>query len=109
MRLPRNLTAFVFAALSFFFVQHPSRATGSAALVYRGGEQGRVIFNGRGHASKGFRCADCHTNYARTGRQLFTTHKSGRIGREDHSTNTKCFACHNGKVAFDGCPQCHTR
>jgi c(7)-type cytochrome triheme protein len=104
----RNFAAAI-AALSFCFVPHSVQATGSATIVYRGGEQGRVIFNGRAHASKGFRCADCHTDYAGTGKQLFTTHKSGRIGMEDHNTDTKCFACHNGKVAFDECSRCHSR
>ena len=79
------------------------------SLRYRGGAQGPVIFDHQLHASKGFRCNDCHTDFAGTGKQLFTTRKRGLISLADHKTDTKCFACHNGKEAFDTCEQCHRK
>lgn len=75
---------------------------------YRGGTEGRVIFDHATHASKGFVCMDCHTTFPPTGTQLFQTQKQGLISFADHSSNGKCFACHNGKIAFATCDQCHT-
>ena len=90
-------------------------------LSYRGGGHGKVVFDHQLHASEGFRCNDCHTDFARTGTQLFPTRKQGLITLADHRTATKCFACHDGKGAieeakspfydgkgaFDDCRRCH--
>jgi phosphate transport system substrate-binding protein len=69
-------------------------------LLYGGAGHGRVVFDGRIHAAKGFTCNDCHLN-------LFATHKQARITMEDHSSTRSCFACHNGEKAFNDCDQCH--
>jgi len=74
---------------------------------YRGGGQGTVTFDHAMHASKGYVCGDCHTRLPTTGTQLFQTQKQGLISVADHSSDGKCFACHNGKVAFTTCNQCH--
>lgn len=92
-------------------------------LSYRGGGQGKVVFDHQLHASEGFRCDDCHTDFARTGEQLFATRKQGLISFKDHTTGAKCFACHNadgvpadrkgasynGKGASDNCNACHRK
>jgi len=78
-----------------------------AALRYRGGAQGSVVFDHQAHASKGFRCGDCHTDFARTGKPLFATRKQGLITLADHKTGAKCFACHDSKRAFSHCGLCH--
>jgi hypothetical protein len=92
-------------------------------LSYRGGGHGKVVFDHQTHASEGFRCDDCHTDFARTGKQLFATRKQGLITFKDHTTGTKCFACHNGngvpderkgahydgKGASDNCDSCHRK
>jgi thiosulfate reductase cytochrome b subunit len=101
------LAAALLAVGACWTFETPGWATGSETLVYRGAGQGRVVFDGRAHLAKGFRCADCHTEYAGTRRQLFETRKSGRISMADHETDTRCFACHNGKVAFAECSRCH--
>jgi len=83
-------------------------ATGKGArIIYRGGREGKVVFDGRIHAGKGFTCRDCHTDYMNTGLQLFETHKKGLISFEDHEKEAKCFACHNGKTVFAECSKCH--
>jgi c(7)-type cytochrome triheme protein len=71
------------------------------------GAQGRVIFDHQLHASKGYRCNDCHTDYKGTGKHLFETRKRGLISLVDHETGVKCSACHNGKDEFDACARCH--
>jgi c(7)-type cytochrome triheme protein len=76
---------------------------------YRGGGQGTVTFDHATHASKGFVCMDCHTKFPPTGTQLFQTQKRGLFTAADHSSDGKCFACHNGKIAFAICDQCHRK
>jgi c(7)-type cytochrome triheme protein len=76
-------------------------------FTYRGGGQGPVTFDHQLHASRGLVCADCHTRLAATGEQLFQTRKEGLISAADHVGGAKCFACHNGTVAFSSCAQCH--
>ena len=75
---------------------------GGKALVYGGGGQGKVVFDGQVHASKGLTCNDCH-------RTLFQTQKKALITMEDHGTDKACFACHNGKRVFNTCTQCHRK
>jgi c(7)-type cytochrome triheme protein len=92
-------------------------------LSYRGGGRGKVVFDHQLHASEGFRCNDCHTDFSGTGKQLFATRKQGLISLADHTTGAKCFACHNGdgvpddrkgafydgKGAFIDCDGCHRK
>lgn len=75
-------------------------ATDGETILYGGGGEGRVTFDGRLHASKGYVCDDCHL-------KLFSTRKKGLITLADHKTDTACFGCHNGKVAFKKCDGCH--
>jgi len=77
------------------------------ALTYRGGGQGAVIFDHAAHAAGGFVCADCHTDYKGTGKQLFQTQKQGLIDQATHEQGTSCFACHNDAVAPKTCETCH--
>ncbi len=74
---------------------------------YRGGGQGTVTFDHGTHASRGLMCVDCHTQWPATGAQLFQTRKLGLISMADHSGDGKCFACHDGRLAFAACDQCH--
>jgi phosphate transport system substrate-binding protein len=74
----------------------------SRLLVYRGGGEGKVVFDGRTHASAGLVCNDCHLD-------LFATAKRGLITQDDHGKPRACFACHDGKRAFDTCESCHRK
>lgn len=71
-------------------------------LMYGGAGQGKVIFDGRVHASKGMVCKDCHTS-------IFKTQKKALITMDDHGSDKACFACHNGTKAFNDCAQCHRK
>ena len=78
-------------------------ATGDGkALIYGGAGQGKVIFDGREHASRGMVCSDCHT-------KIFETRKNARITMDDHNGDQACFVCHDGKKAFNHCGQCHRK
>jgi phosphate transport system substrate-binding protein len=75
-------------------------ATHDKALLYGGAGQGRVIFDGRLHASKGLVCNDCHS-------AIFATQKKALITMDDHSKAIACFVCHDGTKVFNDCEQCH--
>lgn len=77
-------------------------ATHDKALLYGGAGQGRVIFDGRLHASKGMLCNDCHG-------AIFATSKKALITMEDHEKPVACFTCHNGTKAFNDCELCHRK
>lgn len=79
------------------------------AFTYRGGGRGTVEFDHHRHASLGYVCRDCHTDFSGTGRQLFQTQKQGLIDKPSHESDQSCFACHDGKLAFDKCDDCHRR
>ncbi len=72
------------------------------ALIYGGAGQGKVIFDGRVHASQGMVCNDCHS-------AIFETRKKALISMSDHSSDKACFVCHNGKRAFNDCGRCHRK
>jgi phosphate transport system substrate-binding protein len=80
-------------------------ATGSGkVLLYGGAGQGKVIFDGRTHASAGIACNDCHTAPA-----LFQMQQQALITMDDHGRPKACFACHNGLQAFNDCEKCHRK
>jgi c(7)-type cytochrome triheme protein len=84
-------------------------ADNPAALLYRGGGEGSVVFDHRLHAAKGYCCLDCHTDFAGTGKQLFQTRKQGLIDRAVHDRDESCFVCHNNTVASNDCETCHSQ
>lgn len=74
-------------------------------VEYAGGGAGRVTFDGKVHTDKGLRCIDCHP-------KLFQMRREAKITMADHNTNKFCFACHNGKRAFqsaNNCAKCHKK
>jgi c(7)-type cytochrome triheme protein len=77
-----------------------SATPGSRVILYGGAGQGRVVFDARLHASKGILCNDCHPD-------LFATRKVALIDMAAHGSGKACFACHDGKRAFDRCEGCH--
>lgn len=98
----RRMTVCV-TVLSFVALANVALATGGGkALLYGGAGQGKVIFDGRVHAAKGFVCNDCHGD-------IFDTHKTALITMDDHSKPKACFVCHNGTKAFAECDLCHRK
>jgi phosphate transport system substrate-binding protein len=75
---------------------------GGKVLFYGGAGQGKVIFDGRTHASAGLACKDCHS-------ALFATKKQALITLADHDSPRACFGCHDGQKAFHACGGCHRR
>src|SRR5674476_1436560 len=71
---------------------------------------GKVTFDGKAHADKGLKCADCHTKP-----KLFEMKKGGdKITMAAMNEGKFCGACHNGKKAFSvkapaDCAKCHAQ
>jgi len=72
--------------------------------------QGKVTFDGKLHADKGLKCADCHTKPA-----IFKMKKgSTAMKMADLNAGKFCGECHNGAKAFKtddkaNCVKCHKK
>jgi c(7)-type cytochrome triheme protein len=72
---------------------------------FAGGAAGKVVFDGKIHADKGLKCADCHPGN-------FKMKKGGDvITMADINAGKSCGACHNGTKAFAAkdCAKCHKK
>ncbi len=70
------------------------------------GAQGKVTFDGKIHADKGFKCGDCHTKIVPMKKTSFTM--------AELNDGKGCGACHNGTKAFStkdaaNCGKCHKK
>jgi len=76
---------------------------------FEGKGAGKVVFDGKAHADKGNKCADCHQS------GLFKMKKGGdAITMKDMNEGKSCGACHNGTKAFSSkeaanCAKCHKK
>lgn len=90
-------------ALSAFAV--PSGKT----VEFDGKGAGQVVFDGKIHAEKGSKCADCHQS------GLFKMKKGSEVlTMKDMESGKNCGACHNGTKAFSVkdaafCAKCHKK
>lgn len=76
------------------------------SVEYAGGGAGKVVFDGKVHADKGGKCADCHQS------GLFKMKKGGdTLTMKDMDAGKNCGACHNGTKAFSSkdCAKCHKK
>jgi len=78
-------------------------------VEFDGKGAGKVIFDGKIHAGKGLKCADCHQS------GLFKMKKGGDVlTMKDMEAGKHCGACHNGTKAFgvkekESCAKCHKK
>ena len=69
---------------------------------------GKVVFDGKSHASAGLKCPDCHT-------KIFPMKKdAGKMKMADINAGKGCGTCHNGDKAFKAsdaanCSKCHKK
>ncbi len=72
--------------------------------------RGNVTFDGKTHADKGLKCADCHSKP-----KVFEMKKgSGKATMAAMNEGKSCGACHDGKKAFSvkapaDCAKCHKK
>jgi c(7)-type cytochrome triheme protein len=105
MKSPGILTAFFSALmLSTWSVM----AVPPGKTVEFASPMGKVIFDGKTHADKGVKCADCHTKP-----KLFAMKKGNdKVTMVAMNEGKFCGACHDGKKAFSvkvetDCVKCH--
>ena len=78
-------------------------------VEFDGKGAGKVVFDGKMHADKGLKCADCHQS------GLFKMKKGGDvITMKDMEAGKFCGGCHNGTKAFGvkdaaSCAKCHKK
>src|SRR5574340_81872 len=78
-------------------------------VEFAGGAAGKVVFDGKAHADKGNKCADCHQS------GLFKMKKGADVmTMKDMEAGKGCGACHNGTKAFSvkdaaNCAKCHKK
>lgn len=83
-------------------------AVPSGKTVEFANPRGKVTFDGKVHADKGLKCADCHTKP-----KLFEMKKGGdKMTMAAMNEGKSCGACHDGKKAFSvkapaDCVKCH--
>jgi c(7)-type cytochrome triheme protein len=78
-------------------------------VEFAGKDVGKVVFDGKVHADKGAKCADCHQS------GLFKMKKGGDVlTMKDMNEGKFCGSCHNGTKAFTvkdpaNCAKCHKK
>lgn len=96
----------VLAALTFSVGS--AMAVPSGKTVEFASSKGKVTFDGKVHADKGLKCADCHSKP-----KLFEMKKGGdKMPMAAMNDGKFCGACHDGKKAFSvkaaaDCVKCH--
>ncbi|MDH4163214.1 MAG: cytochrome c3 family protein [Nitrospirota bacterium] len=95
--------------LSFAMAATVFAVPAGKTVEFDGKGGGKVVFDGKIHADKGAKCADCHQS------GLFKMKKGGDvITMKDMEAGKNCGACHNGTKAFSvkdaaSCAKCHKK
>ncbi len=77
-------------------------------VEFDGKGAGKVVFDGKMHADKGLKCAECHP-------AIFKMKKGAdAITMKDMNDGKSCGTCHNGTKAFSSkdaasCAKCHKK
>ena len=77
-------------------------------VEFAGGGNGKVVFDGKAHASAKLQCPACHT-------KIFQMKKgSAKITMADINAGKSCGTCHNGDKGFKAsdaanCGKCHKK
>lgn len=103
---------FVFALVvmvTFAFAMSAFAVAPGKTVEFDGKGAGKVVFDGKKHAEKGLKCADCHQS------GLFKMKKGAEVLKmADMEAGKNCGGCHNGTKAFGvkdkaTCVKCHTK
>lgn len=106
--MKKTLTILLAVAFAVVFVGSALAVNPGKTVEYAGGNQGKVVFDGKIHADKGLKCNDCHT-------KIFQMKKGTlKITMADMNAGKNCGECHNGTKAFKSsdpanCGKCHKK
>ncbi len=106
----KKLSVLALAIVATLVLALSASAVPSGKTVeFEGKGAGKVVFDGKVHADKGLKCADCHQS------GLFKMKKGAdTITMADINAGKFCGACHNGTKAFSAkdaanCSKCHKK
>ncbi len=95
--------------LTFVMAASAFAVPAGKTVEFDGKGAGKVVFDGKIHAGKGLKCADCHQS------GLFKMKKGADVlTMKDMEAGKNCGACHNGTKAFSvkdkaSCAKCHKK
>jgi len=95
----------IVAVVSFTLAVSAFAVPAGKTVEYAGGGAGKVVFDGKTHADKGLKCADCHPG-------IFKMKKGEKLTMADMNAGKNCGACHkDGGKAFatKECAKCHKK
>jgi len=106
----KKILAIVMVLAVTFVLAASAFAVGPGKTVdFDGKGAGKVVFDGKAHADKGNKCADCHQS------GLFKMKKGSEVlTMKNMEAGKNCGACHNGTKAFGvkdaaSCAKCHKK
>jgi c(7)-type cytochrome triheme protein len=109
LTMKKHLVSALVAAVTFAMAIPAFAVPAGKTVEFDGKGAGKVVFDGKVHADKGFKCADCHQS------GLFKMKKGADvITMKDIIDGKFCGSCHNGTKAFSAkdaanCAKCHTK
>ncbi len=92
------------AVVSFVLAVSAYAVPAGKTVEFAGGGAGKVVFDGKTHADKGLKCADCHPG-------AFPM-KKAPVTMADINAGKSCGTCHkDGGKAFPAkdCAKCHKK
>jgi len=95
----------IVAVVSFTLAVSAFAVPAGKTVEYAGGGAGKVVFDGKTHADKGLKCADCHPG-------IFKMKKGEKLTMADMNAGKNCGSCHKdgGKsFATKECAKCHKK
>jgi len=97
---------FVALIMAVAFVGMAFAVPSGKTVEFKDGAMGKVVFEGKIHADKGFKCNDCHT-------KIFPMKKT-TLTMAEMNAGKECGTCHNGEKAFStkdaaNCGKCHKK
>ena len=103
----RSLQFFVTLVIMVAFAGSGLAVSPGKTIEFAGGSAGKVIFDGKIHADKGLKCADCHP-------KIFPMKKGTTMTMAEMNDGKYCGVCHNGQQAFKSgeqanCEKCHKK
>ena len=103
----RSLQFFLTLVIVVVFAGSGFAVSPGKTVEYEGGSAGKIILDGKVHADKGLKCADCHP-------KIFPMKKGTKMTMAEINDGKYCGVCHNGQQAFKSsdqanCEKCHKK
>lgn len=103
--MKKLLVIAIVAVVSFVLSVSAFAVPAGKTIDWEGKGAGKVVFDGKTHADKGLKCAECHPG-------VFKMKKGGAITMADINAGKSCGTCHKeGGKAFPAkdCAKCHKK